>query len=152
MKFLRNTLDKIKPNFEKGGKLSFLHSVFDGLETFMFVPNHTTKSGTHIRDGIDLKRTMFIVVLALIPCTLFGMWNIGYQHSIATGVTNGWFDNFLYGFLQTLPIIVVSYGVGLGIEFTFCQIKGHPINEGFLVSGLLIPLCLPRIFHCGWWL
>ncbi|MCB9239942.1 MAG: NADH:ubiquinone reductase (Na(+)-transporting) subunit B [Flavobacteriales bacterium] len=143
MKFLRNTLDKIKPNFEKGGKLSFLHSVFDGLETFMFVPNHTTKSGTHIRDGIDLKRTMFIVVLALIPCTLFGMWNIGYQHSIATGVTNGWFDNFLYGFLQTLPIIVVSYGVGLGIEFTFCQIKGHPINEGFLVSGLLIPLCLP---------
>ncbi|MCB0734370.1 MAG: NADH:ubiquinone reductase (Na(+)-transporting) subunit B [Bacteroidetes bacterium] len=143
MKFLRNTLDKIKPNFEKGGKLSFLHSVFDGLETFMFVPNHTTKSGTHIRDGIDLKRTMFIVVLALIPCTLFGMWNIGYQHSIATGVTNGWFDNFLFGFLQTLPIIVVSYGVGLGIEFTFCQIKGHPINEGFLVSGLLIPLCLP---------
>ncbi|MBI1305784.1 MAG: NADH:ubiquinone reductase (Na(+)-transporting) subunit B [Bacteroidetes bacterium] len=143
MKFLRNTLDKLKPNFEKGGKLSFLHSVFDGMETFMFVPNHTTKTGSHIRDGIDLKRTMFMVVLALIPATLFGMWNEGYQYHLAMGQTASLFDNFLFGFLQSLPIIVVSYGVGLGLEFMFCQMKGHPINEGFLVSGLLIPLCLP---------
>jgi len=143
MKFLRNTLDKLKPNFEKGGKLSFLRSVFDGMETFMFVPNHTTKKGSHIRDGIDLKRTMFFVVIALIPVTLFGMWNIGFQHSLSIGQTATIFNDFLFGFLQTLPIIVVSYGVGLGIEFAFAQVKGHGINEGFLVSGLLIPLCLP---------
>jgi Na+-transporting NADH:ubiquinone oxidoreductase subunit B len=143
MKFLRNKLDKHKPHFQKGGKLSFLHSVFDGLETFMFVPDHTTASGSHIRDGIDLKRTMFIVVMALIPVTLFGMWNIGYQNSVSIGQTETIFNDFLFGFLQTLPIILVSYGVGLGIEFAFAQVKGHGINEGFLVSGLLIPLCLP---------
>lgn len=143
MKFLKNTLDKLRPHFSKGGKLSFLHSVFDGTETFLFVPSHTTKTGSHIRDGIDLKRTMFFVIIALIPCTLFGMWNIGYQHSLAIGQTATLFENFLFGFLQTLPIIVVSYGVGLGIEFAFAQVKGHTINEGFLVSGLLIPLCLP---------
>jgi len=109
----------------------------------MFVPNHTTKKGSHIRDGIDLKRTMFFVVIALIPVTLFGMWNIGFQHSLSIGQTATIFNDFLFGFLQTLPIIVVSYGVGLGIEFAFAQVKGHGINEGFLVSGLLIPLCLP---------
>lgn len=109
----------------------------------MFVPNHTTKKGSHIRDGIDLKRTMFFVVIALIPVTLFGMWNIGFQHSLAIGQTATIFENFLFGLLQTLPIILVSYGVGLGIEFAFAQVKGHGINEGFLVSGLLIPLCLP---------
>ncbi len=143
MKFLRNTLDKLKPTFSKGGKLSFLHSTFDGFETFLFVPNHTTKKGSHIRDGIDLKRTMFTVVIALIPALLFGMWNIGYQHNLAMGMEASLFENLWYGFLKTLPILIVSYGVGLGIEFMFCQIKGHPINEGFLVTGILIPMCLP---------
>lgn len=145
MKFLRNTIDKIKPNFEKGGKLSFLHSVFDGFETFLFVPNHTTKSGTHIKDGIDLKRTMFFVIIALIPATLFGIWNVGFQHYHAIDASTTFWDlnNLWFGVLKTLPIIIVSYTVGLGIEFAFCQIKGHPINEGFLVSGMLIPLVLP---------
>ena len=143
MKFLRNTIDKLKPNFEKGGKLHFLHSTFDGFETFLFVPNHTTKQGAHIRDGIDLKRTMLFVVLALIPCTLFGMWNVGYQHYLALGQEASLMDNLLFGLMKTLPIIIVSYTVGLGIEFAFCQVKGHPINEGFLVSGMLIPLVLP---------
>lgn len=143
MKFLRNTLDKMKPTFSKGGKLSFLHSTFDGIETFLFVPNHTTKKGAHIRDGIDLKRTMFIVVIALIPALLFGMWNIGHQFNLSTGGSLDLFGKFWYGFLKTLPLLIVSYGVGLGIEFMFCQIKGHPINEGFLVSGILIPMCLP---------
>ena len=143
MKFLRNTLDKLKPNFEKGGKLHFLHSTFDAIETFMFVPNHTTKQGAHIRDGIDLKRTMFFVIIALIPATIFGIWNLGYQHYTALGeVTNLW-QNLGFGALKTVPIIAVSYIVGLGIEFAFCQAKGHPVNEGFLVSGMLIPLILP---------
>jgi Na+-transporting NADH:ubiquinone oxidoreductase subunit B len=145
MKFLRKQIDKIKPTFSKGGKLSFLHSTFDGIETFLFVPNHTTKKGAHIRDGIDLKRTMFVVVIALIPALLFGMWNIGFQYNKALGLldTVSVFDNFWFGFLKTLPLIIVSYGVGLGIEFAFCQIKGHPINEGFLVSGMLIPMIMP---------
>jgi Na+-transporting NADH:ubiquinone oxidoreductase subunit B len=143
MKFLRNTLDKLKPNFEKGGKLHFLHSTFDAIETFAFVPNHTTKKGAHIRDGIDLKRTMFFVIIALLPATIFGMWNIGEQHYLGTGEAAAWIDKFLFGLLKTLPIILVSYIVGLGIELAFCQAKGHPINEGFLVSGMLIPLILP---------
>lgn len=144
MKFLKDTFDNLRPNFEKGGKLHFLHSTFDAFETFTFVPDKTTQQGAHIRDGIDLKRTMFTVVIALIPALLFGMWNVGYQQNLAVGVTDATLlDNFWIGFLQVLPIIMVSYVVGLGIEFTFCQIKGHPVNEGFLVSGMLIPLCLP---------
>lgn len=143
MKFLRNTLDKLKPNFEKGKKLHFLHSVFDGIETFMFVPKNTTKRGVHIRDGIDLKRTMFVVVIALVPALLFGMWNVGFQHFNAIGETPEFWNNMLYGALKVLPIVIVSYGVGLGIEFAFCQYKGHPINEGYLVTGILIPLTLP---------
>lgn len=144
MKFLRNQLDKIKPTFSKGGKLSFLHSTFDGFDTFLFVPNHTTKKGAHIRDGIDLKRTMFTVVVALVPALLFGMWNIGHQYHKAIGMADvSIMANFWFGFLKTLPLIIVSYGVGLGLEFMFCQIKGHPINEGFLVSGLLIPMVMP---------
>lgn len=143
MKFLRKTLDKVKPNFEKGGKLSFLHSVYDGMETFLFVPNKTTSKGVHIRDGIDLKRTMFTVVIALLPALFFGMWNVGYQHYTAIGETAEFWNNILFGAMKVLPIVIVSYGVGLGIEFAFCQYKGHPINEGFLVSGMLIPLTLP---------
>ncbi len=143
MKFLHKQLEKIKPNFEKGGKLYFLHSSFDAIETFLFVPGETTHNGTHIRDGIDLKRTMFTVVIAMLPVMLFGMWNVGYQHYLALGQESTLMENFIYGLIQVLPIVVVSYGVGLGIEFAFCQIKGHKVNEGFLVTGLLIPLCLP---------
>jgi Na+-transporting NADH:ubiquinone oxidoreductase subunit B len=150
MKGLRKILDNIKPHFEEGGKLSFLHSVYDGLETFAFVPNHTTKRGeTHIRDGIDLKRTMFIVVIALIPALLFGMFNAGHQHFLAIGETVGWMDKFLFGAIKIMPIVAVSYIVGLGIEFAFCQVKGHPINEGFLVSGILIPLVMPPDISLG---
>jgi Na+-transporting NADH:ubiquinone oxidoreductase subunit B len=144
MKALRNFLDNIKPHFEKGGKFEKLYPVYDGFETFLFVPNHTTQQGAHIRDAIDLKRTMIIVVLAMIPCLLFGMWNVGYQHYLASGVTNSsLIDNFLFGLKKVLPIIIVSYTVGLAIEFTFCVIKKHSINEGFLVTGMLIPLSLP---------
>jgi Na+-transporting NADH:ubiquinone oxidoreductase subunit B len=144
MKALRNLLDNIKPHFEKGGKFEKLYPVYDGFETFLFVPNHTTHHGAHIRDSIDLKRTMIMVVLAMIPCLLFGMWNVGYQHYLATGVTDSTLmDNFLFGALKVLPLVVVSYSVGLAIEFAFCVIKKHSINEGFLVSGMLIPLSLP---------
>lgn len=145
MKFLHKQLEKVKPNFEKGGKLYFLHSTFDAIETFLFVPGETTHKGVHIRDGIDLKRTMFTVVVAMLPVMLFGMWNVGYQHYLALDPTTApaLMDCVLYGLIQVLPIVIVSYGVGLGIEFFFCQINGHKVNEGFLVTGLLIPLCLP---------
>jgi len=143
MKFLRKTLDNLKPNFEKGKKLHFLHSSFDGIETFLFVPKETTHGKVHVRDGIDLKRTMFTVVIAMLPVLLFGIWNVGHQHFISMGQESSLMDNMLYGLQIVLPIVIVSYGVGLGIEFMFCQIKGHPINEGFLVTGMLIPLCLP---------
>jgi Na+-transporting NADH:ubiquinone oxidoreductase subunit B len=144
MKFLRDQIDKIKPTFSEGGKLSFLHSTFDAFETFLFVPNHTTQNGAHIRDGIDLKRTMFTVIVAMLPALLFGLWNVGHQQSLAlTGTDGALWDNFFVGLIQTLPIIVVSYGVGLGIEMGFAQFRGHPVNEGFLVTGMLIPLCMP---------
>jgi Na+-transporting NADH:ubiquinone oxidoreductase subunit B len=143
MKFLRNYLDKIKPNFERGGKLHAFQSVFDGFESFLFVPNKTSKSGTHIHDAIDSKWTMSIVVIALIPCLLFGMFNTGYQHYLSIGENPGLAMMFLYGFLAVLPIVAVSYIVGLGIEFTVAQWKGHEIQEGFLVSGMLIPLIVP---------
>ena len=144
MKFLRDQIDKIKPTFSEGGKLSFLHSTFDAFETFLFVPNHTTQNGSHIRDGIDLKRTMFIVIIAMLPALMFGLWNVGHQQSLAlTGTDGTLWDNFLIGLIQTLPIIIVSYGVGLGIEMGFAQFRGHPVNEGFLVTGMLIPLCMP---------
>lgn len=143
MKFLRNYLDKVKPNFEKGGKLHAFNSVFDGFETFLFIPNKTSKSGVHIHDAIDSKRTMSIVVLALIPCLLFGMYNTGYQHFLAIGQDVGFWTVFLYGFLAVLPFVLVSYIVGLGIEFIVAQWKGHEIQEGFLVSGMLIPLIVP---------
>jgi Na+-transporting NADH:ubiquinone oxidoreductase subunit B len=144
MKFLRDQIDKLKPTFSEGGKLSFLHSTFDAFETFLFVPNHTTQNGSHIRDGIDLKRTMFIVIIAMLPALMFGLWNVGHQQSLAlTGTDGTLWDNFLIGLIQTLPIIIVSYGVGLGIEMGFAQFRGHPVNEGFLVTGMLIPLCMP---------
>ncbi len=143
MKALRNLLDNIKPNFEKGGKFEKFHSTFDAFETLLFVPNTTTKGGVHIRDAVDLKRTMAVVVLAVTPALLFGMWNVGYQHFISIGQEASFWETFGFGFLRVLPIIIVSYVTGLGIEFGFAQWRGHEVNEGFLVSGMLIPLIVP---------
>lgn len=143
MKFLRNALDKIKPNFEEGGRFKKLHSTFDAFESFLFVPKTVTRQGAHIRDSIDLKRTMSVVVLALVPALLFGMFNVGDQHALANGIEQTVMQDFWFGFFKVLPIIVVSYVVGLGIEFIFAQIRGHEVNEGFLVSGMLIPLVMP---------
>jgi Na+-transporting NADH:ubiquinone oxidoreductase subunit B len=143
LKALRKYLDKIKPNFEEGGKLSMLRSLFEGVETFLFVSSETSKSGVHIHDSIDAKRTMTAVIIALVPALLFGMYNTGYQHYLAIGETPGFWLTFVYGFLAVLPIIAVSYIVGLGIEFTVAQWKKEEIQEGFLVSGILIPLIVP---------
>ena len=143
MKFLKNIVDKLEPTFSEGGKLSKLHSVFDGFATFLFVPNTTSKSGSHIHDVVDSKRTMITVVIALIPALLFGMWNVGYQHFMAIGQEAGFWSEFFFGFLAVLPILLVSYIVGLGIEFIVAQVKGHEIQEGFLVTGFLIPLIVP---------
>ena len=144
MNSLRKFVDKIKPQFEKGGKFEKLQSTFEAFETFLFVPNTVTTKGSHIRDANDMKRTMIMVVLALVPSLLFGMWNIGFHHFQATGQEAGTIlDLFWVGFKEVFPIIVVSYVTGLGIEFAFAQIRGHEVNEGFLVSGMLIPLVLP---------
>jgi Na+-transporting NADH:ubiquinone oxidoreductase subunit B len=143
MKSLRKFIDNIKPHFEKGGKYEKLSRTFEAFETFLFVPNTTTSQGAHIRDAIDMKRTMSLVVLAMIPALLFGMWNVGYQHFLATGQEGTTLQLFWEGFKLVLPIIVVSYVTGLAIEFLFAQIRGHEVNEGFLVSGMLIPLVLP---------
>ena len=143
MSGLRNLVDKIKPTFEKGGKLGFLHSTFDAFETFLFVPNTVTRKGAHVRDSVDLKRVMIMVVFALVPAMLFGIWNTGYQHGLAFGLDWGFWDNVLYGLGKVLPLYIVSYLVGLGIEFVSAQLKGHEVNEGYLVSGMLIPLIVP---------
>lgn len=143
MKALRNYLDKIKPNFEEGGKLAMFGSVFEGIETFLFVPNTTSKSGVHIHDSIDSKRTMTVVIIALLPALLFGMYNVGYQHNLAVGADPGFLMTFIFGFLAVLPKIIVSYVVGLGIEFAVAQVKKEEIQEGFLVSGILIPMIVP---------
>jgi Na+-transporting NADH:ubiquinone oxidoreductase subunit B len=144
MKGLRKLVDKIKPNFEKGGKFEKLHSTFDAFETFLFVPNKVTKMGCHIRDAMDMKRTMIVVVLALVPALLFGIYNTGFQHFQMLGETDVTFwCMFSYGLQKVLPIVVVAYGVGLAIEFIFAQIRHHEVNEGFLVSGMLIPLIVP---------
>jgi len=143
MKALRKFLDKQKPHFEKGGKFHWLWSTFEGMETFLFVSNTVTTKGAHIRDSIDMKRTMTVVIMATIPALLFGMWNVGYQHFLSLGETTGFWQNMGYGAVKIIPIIIVSYAVGLGIEFYFAQIKGHEINEGYLVTGMLIPLIVP---------
>ena len=144
MQFLRNTVDKLKKPFLKGGKLERYEKGFQAIETFLFVPNHTTKHGAHVRDGIDLKRTMMIVVIALVPALLFGMYNIGYQHfSQVEGSDLSLMHLFGYGFWKVLPSIIVSYAVGLGIDFAFAIWRNHDVNEGYLVSGLLIPMIMP---------
>lgn len=144
MKALRNYLNRIKPNFEPGGKLQAFQSVFDGFETFLYTPNTTSKSGVHIHDSLDSKRVMIMVVLALMPCLLFGMYNTGYQNWLAAGATEFPFWQLMfYGFLAVLPRIVVTYVVGLGIEFVVAQWRHEEIQEGFLVTGILIPLICP---------
>jgi Na+-transporting NADH:ubiquinone oxidoreductase subunit B len=151
MKRLENLLNAIRPQFAGGGRLRKLHTAFEAFETFLFVPGRTTPGGAapgvHIRDGIDLKRTMFVVVVALVPSLLFGIWNVGHQHFVATGELDGLTDaigsKFLYGSLRVLPILLVAYVAGLTTEFVFATLRDHPVNEGFLVTGMLIPLILP---------
>ncbi|MDR1743697.1 MAG: NADH:ubiquinone reductase (Na(+)-transporting) subunit B [Dysgonamonadaceae bacterium] len=143
MKVIRKYIEKIKPHFEKGGKFQAFHSVFEAFETFLFVPDTTSRSGVHIHDARDSKRTMSIVILALIPALLFGMYNIGYQHFLVIGAKAGFLETFFYGLLSMLPQIIVAYVVGLGIEFASAQYKKEEVAEGFLVSGILIPMILP---------
>jgi Na+-transporting NADH:ubiquinone oxidoreductase subunit B len=143
MKFLRKQIDKIKPKFEEGGKLHFLHSTFDAFETFLFVPNKVTKSGAHIRDAIDMKRTMTVVLIAVMPALLFGIYNTGLQHFMASGKNLEFWPMIGYGLMKVLPLLIVSYGVGLAIEFAFAQFRKHEVNEGYLVTGMLIPLIVP---------
>ena len=153
MKGLRHYLNKIKPNFEQGGKYGRFASTFEAFESFLYVPNTVTRKGAHIRDAMDLKRTMTVVIIALLPALLFGMFNIGYQHNLALGLTlsdvSVW-SNFWFGFLKVLPIIVVAYAVGLGIEFLFAELRHEEVNEGFLVSGMLIPMIMP--VDCPLWI
>ncbi|MBQ8714544.1 MAG: NADH:ubiquinone reductase (Na(+)-transporting) subunit B [Prevotella sp.] len=152
MSALRNYLNKIKPNFEPEGRLHAFRSIYDGFETFLYVPNTTAKTGVNIHDAIDSKRIMSMVVIALMPAMLFGMYNIGYQNYLAAGTlaTASFFEIFFYGFLAVLPKILVSYIVGLGIEFAWAQWKGEEIQEGYLVSGILIPLIVP--IGCPLWM
>ncbi|MEN8158126.1 MAG: NADH:ubiquinone reductase (Na(+)-transporting) subunit B [Bacteroidota bacterium] len=143
MSSLRRFVDKAKVPFEKGGKLYFLHSTFEAFETFLFVPDRVTTGRVHVRDAMDMKRLMIIVVMAMVPALLFGIWNTGFLHFQAMGVEADFWQMVWFGFLKVFPIIVVSYVVGLGIEFAFAQKRGHEVNEGFLVSGMLIPLVMP---------
>ena len=144
MNFLLKKMKKIEPLFEKGGRFEKLHSFYDGFATFLFVPDKVTFRGSHIRDHMDMKRTMTVVIIALLPALLFGSYNIGLQHTRAFGI-NDWtlMQMFWFGFLKVLPLILVSYIVGLGIEFVAAQMRGHEINEGYLVTGMLIPLIMP---------
>ena len=150
MKFIKNILDNMRPNFEEGGKMHAFHSLFDAIDTLMFVPKTTTRLGSHIRDAVDNKRTMIVVFIALLPALLFGMYNIGYQHHIslvgvegAVSCCDNFWGNLWYGFLKVLPMLLVSYIVGLGIEVVFAQIRRHEVSEGYFVTGLLIPLICP---------
>jgi Na+-transporting NADH:ubiquinone oxidoreductase subunit B len=148
MDFLKKKILELRPDFEKGGKYAQFHTLFDGFATFLFTPDRVSTGGTHIKAGIDLKRTMFFVILAMVPSLLFGIFNVGHQHFLALGEfagspMNGFWEKVMYGAIKVLPIVVVSYSVGLGIEFFVASKKGHAINEGFLVSGMLIPLVLP---------
>ncbi|MEE4115970.1 MAG: NADH:ubiquinone reductase (Na(+)-transporting) subunit B [Marinilabiliaceae bacterium] len=155
MKALRKTLDKIKPHFEKGGKLYMFNSLFGSVEVLFFVPDKVTNKGSHIRDGLDMKRTMITVWFALFPALLFGMYNIGLQYSLSSTATVSWLGNtlaseftvlqmFLFGLVKFIPLFLVSFGVGLGVEIVFAKINGHAeVAEGYFVSGLLIPMIVP---------
>lgn len=143
MKAIHKLIEKTRPHFEKGGRFEKLHRTFEAFDTFLAVKGDVTKKGTHIRDAMEMKRTMFHVVIAMIPVLLFGMWNVGYQHYAAIGLEVDFMDQFVFGLLKVLPLIVVSYVSGLVVEFIFASIRDHEVNEGFLVSGLLIPLIIP---------
>ncbi len=140
---LRNYIDKIKPNFETGGKYARFHSTFEAFETFLYTPDKVTTSGSHIRDTVDMKRNLITVVIALIPCFLFGTWNIGYQHFLSYGESVTFWHTFGYGLLKIIPLYLVSYIVGLTIEFVFAEIRHEDVNEGYFVTGFLIPLIMP---------
>ncbi len=145
MSGLKKQFDQIRPLFEEGGKWHAFQSLYDGFETFLFVPSTTSKSGVHIHDAIDSKRIMSMVVIALMPALLFGMYNIGYQNAAAAGqlAETSCVSMFAFGLLALLPKILVSYIVGLGIEFAWAQWKHEEIQEGYLVSGIIIPLIIP---------
>ena len=143
MQLIKNIFDKIDPHFQKGGRLEKMHPAYDAFRTMAFVPAHTTSNGTHIKDAIDLKRTMAFVVLAMVPCIIFGMWNIGDQYYQAINSQSTFLENLIFGFWKFLPLLIVSYGVGLTVEFAFAISRGHSVNEGYLVSGMLIPLIMP---------
>ncbi len=143
MSSLRRFVDKIKVPFEKGGKLNIFLSGFEAIETFLFVPNRTTTGRVHIRDSNDMKRSLIIVLIAMVPALLFGIWNTGFHHFQAMGIDAGFWQMVWFGFLKILPIIVVSYVVGLGIEIAFAQMRNEEVAEGYFVSGMLIPLVLP---------
>ena len=151
MKSIRKYLDKIKPNFEKGGRFQYLGSVFEGFESFLFVPNTTSKCGAHIHDAIDSKRVISFVIIALLPALIFGMYNIGYQNALVAGRLSDatFLGMFFYGMLQMLPKILVSYIVGLTIEFAWAQWKHEEIQEGYLATGILIPIVIP--VNCPLW-
>lgn len=140
---LRNTIDQIKKPFGKGQKLERFAPAINALDTFLYVPNHTTQKGAHIRDSIDLKRTMITVIIALVPALIYGIYNTGYQYFIQTGEAFTFLDALIHGSWKILPMIAVSYGVGLAIEFAFAVYRGHEVNEGYLVTGLLIPMIMP---------
>ena len=143
MKLFKNILESVKPHFVEGGKFEKLYPAYDAFETFLFVPDHTTHGGTHIKDAIDLKRTMALVVLSMVPCILFGMWNLGDQYYKALNMDSTFFENLIFGFWKFMPLLIVSYAVGLSVEFAFAISRGHSVNEGYLVSGMLIPLIMP---------
>ncbi len=144
MKLLRNLLDNVRPHFSKGGRFEKLHYGFDAFATLLFVPGTTTSGkGVHVRDAMDLKRTMITVIISLVPCLIFGMWNVGFQHFKAFGMETSHFENLIFGFWKVLPMIIVSYGAGLTVEFIFSILRNHPVSEGYLVTGMLIPLTLP---------
>lgn len=144
MKFLRDTLDKAKHNFEKGGKYEKYYYVFEAFDTFAYAPNTTTGvKGAQVRDAVDMKRLMMTVIIAMVPCLLFGIYNVGHQHFLALGQEATLTDKIWIGLVQVIPIVVVAYAAGLGVEFVFSVLRKHPVNEGFLVSGMLIPLVMP---------
>ena len=143
MSSLRRIVDKIKPPFEKGGKLHIFLAGFEAIETFLFVPNKTTRGPVHVRDANDMKRALIIVIIAMVPALLFGMWNTGFHHFQALGEEAAFGQMLWFGFLKILPIIIVSYVVGLGIEIAFAQMRNEEVAEGYFVSGMLIPLVMP---------
>jgi len=143
VKLIRNLLDKAAPTFKKGGSLERLYPIFEATDTILFSTDERTKSGPHIRDSIDIKRVMILVVLSLIPCYIFGAINIGYQKSLTFGLTTTWSENLFTGIVTIIPIIAVTFASGAFWELLFGVVRKHPISEGFLVTCALIPLTLP---------